>query len=121
MGLQDFLEFQGFRVDCAETCRQAFFSLEQYTYDAVLLDLELPDGDGSSVLAKLQISNPTLPVIVLTASNKDLETATPLCSVNQTMGTRRVVRNPSSCDRHHTVADSEVSQEWAKQERTFVP
>ncbi len=72
MGLQDFLEFQGFRVDCAETCRQAFFSLEQHAYDAVLLDLGLPDGDGSSVLAKLQISNPTLPVIVLTASNKDL-------------------------------------------------
>lgn len=72
MSLQDFLEFQGLRVDCAETCRQAFFSLEQHAYDAVLLDLGLPDGDGSSVLAKLQVSNPTLPVIVLTASNKDL-------------------------------------------------
>ena len=72
MPLQDLLEFQGFRVDCAETCRQAFSSLEQHAYDAVLLDLGLPDGDGSSVLAKLQISNPALPVIVLTASNKDL-------------------------------------------------
>ncbi|GKS65406.1 hypothetical protein YTPLAS72_27100 [Nitrospira sp.] len=77
MGLQDFLEFQGFRVDCAETCRQAFSSLEQHAYDAVLLDLGLPDGDGSSVLAQLQISHPALPVIVLTASNKDLEPLRP--------------------------------------------
>lgn len=72
MGLQDFLEFQGFQVDCAETCRQALSSLQQHVYDAVLLDLGLPDGDGSSVLAQLQISNPALPVIILTASTKDL-------------------------------------------------
>ncbi|MGE0643466.1 MAG: response regulator [Nitrospira sp.] len=72
MGLQDLLEFQGFLVDCVATCTQAFSSLDQHTYDAVLLDLGLPDGDGRSVLARLRISNPALPVIVLTASNNDL-------------------------------------------------
>ena len=72
MALQDLLEFEGFQVDCAQTCRQAFLSIEQHTYHAVLLDLGLPDGDGSSILEKLQVSSPSLPVIVLTASNRNL-------------------------------------------------
>ncbi len=72
MALQDFLEFKGFQVDCAQTCRQAFSSIEQHAYHAILLDLGLPDGDGCSILEKLQVSNPSLPVIVLTASNRNL-------------------------------------------------
>jgi CheY-like chemotaxis protein len=72
MALQDLLEFQGFHVDCAQTCRQAFSSIEQNVYHAVLLDLGLPDGDGCSILEKLRASHPSPPVIVLTASNRDL-------------------------------------------------
>jgi DNA-binding response OmpR family regulator len=72
MALQDLLEFEGFHVDCAQTCRQAFSSIEHNTYHAILLDLGLPDGDGCSILEKLQVSNPSLPVIVLTASNRNL-------------------------------------------------
>jgi CheY-like chemotaxis protein len=72
MALQDLLEFEGFHVDCAQTCRQASSSIEQNIYNAVLLDLGLPDGDGCSILEKLQVSHPSLPVIVLTASNRDL-------------------------------------------------
>ena len=72
MALQDMLEFEGFQVDCAQTCRQAFSSIEQYAYHAVLLDLGLPDGDGCSILEKLHVSHPSLPVIVLTASNRNL-------------------------------------------------
>ena len=72
MALQDLLEFEGFHVDCAQTCRQAFSSIEQNAYHAVLLDLGLPDGDGLSILEQLQVSHPSVPVIVLTASNRDL-------------------------------------------------
>src|SRR6185437_3279 len=72
MALQDLLEFEGFHVDCVQTCRQAFSSIEQNVYNAILLDLELPDGDGCSILEKLQVSHSSLPVIVLTASNRDL-------------------------------------------------
>jgi CheY-like chemotaxis protein len=70
--LQDLLEFEGYLVDCAQTCSHAFSLIEQNVYDAVLLDLGLPDGDGCSILEKLQVSHPSLPVIVLTASNRDL-------------------------------------------------
>ncbi len=72
MALQDLLEFEGFHVDCVQTCRQAFSFMEQNVYHAVLLDLGLPDGDGCSILEKLHVSHPSLPVIVLTASNRDL-------------------------------------------------
>ncbi|MFY4727792.1 response regulator [Nitrospira sp. BLG_2] len=72
MALHDLLEFEGFHVDCVQTCRQAFSCIEQNIYNAVLLDLELPDGDGCSILEKLQVSHPSLPVIILTASNRDL-------------------------------------------------
>lgn len=66
--LQDLLEFEGFHVDCAQSCRQALASIAQNYYNAVLLDLGLPDGDGQSVLQKVQESDPSLPVIVLTAA-----------------------------------------------------
>lgn len=66
--LQDLLEFEGFHVDCAQTCRDAFSSIERNLYNAVLLDLGLPDGDGQSILERLQASDPSLPVIVLTAT-----------------------------------------------------
>lgn len=72
MALRDLLEFEGLRVDCAETCGQAFSSIEQHVYDIVLLDLGLPDGDGASILSKLQETHPSIPVIVLTATNRDL-------------------------------------------------
>ncbi len=72
LALQDLLEFEGLRVDCAPTCRQAFAAIAQNIYDVVLLDLGLPDGDGLSVLEKIKVSRPSLPVIILTASNRDL-------------------------------------------------
>jgi len=72
LALQDLLEFEGLHVDCVPTCRQAFAAIAQNTYDVVLLDLGLPDGDGSSILEHLQVSHPSLPVIILTASNRDL-------------------------------------------------
>jgi PAS domain S-box-containing protein len=65
--LQDLLEFEGFRVNCAQTCREAFHSIEQNRYNAVLLDLGLPDGDGQTILERIRQDDPSLPVIVLTA------------------------------------------------------
>ncbi len=72
LALQDLLEFEGLHVECAQTCRQAFAAIAQKTYDVVLLDLGLPDGDGSSILEHLQGSHPPLPVSALTASNREL-------------------------------------------------
>ncbi len=65
--LQDLLEYEGYRVDRAGTCRDALASIERSHYQAILLDLGLPDGNGLSVLKNIQERDPALPVIILTA------------------------------------------------------
>ncbi len=67
LGLQDFLDHDGYRVNVAGTCADALVQARTHQYNAILLDLGLPDGDGSSVLRTLQELQPQLPVIILTA------------------------------------------------------
>ena len=67
LGLQDFLDHQGYQVNVAYTCAEALAAAKAHHYDAVILDLSLPDGDGFGVLRTLQDLDPRLPVIILTA------------------------------------------------------
>lgn len=67
LGLQDLLQHEGYQVDSAGTCAEAIARTQQRRYNAVLLDLNLPDGDGITVLKVLQEVDQTLPVIILTA------------------------------------------------------
>lgn len=83
LALRDLLEFEGLHVDCAETCRQALSSIEQRAYDIILLDLGLPDGDGTVILKKLKQTHPSLPVIVLTATNRDLSSLQPFAHLTK--------------------------------------
>ncbi|PCC98124.1 response regulator transcription factor [Halopseudomonas pelagia] len=58
----------GFVVDVAEDGRQALAMLELSRYDAMILDLGLPDMDGLDLLAaRRSTRNPDLPCIILTA------------------------------------------------------
>lgn len=65
--LLDLLEHEGYQVTCASTCGDALTEATTSPYNAVLLDVGLPDGDGFSVLDILRERNPSLPVIILTA------------------------------------------------------
>jgi DNA-binding response OmpR family regulator len=65
--LHDLLESEGYAVTEASTCREALLHAETTSFDAVLLDIGLPDGDGLSVLNHLQETLPSLSVIMLTA------------------------------------------------------
>jgi DNA-binding response OmpR family regulator len=65
--LHDLLEHEGYQVTCASTCGDALAEATASPYDAVLLDIGLPDGDGLSVLDLLREQHPSLPVIILTA------------------------------------------------------
>ena len=67
LALQDFLDHHGYEVSVAGTCSEALTQASRHRYNAVLLDLGLPDGDGASVLRRLQEIQPQLPVIILTA------------------------------------------------------
>jgi len=44
---------------------EAFAKLARERFDAVLLDLSLPDGYGLSTLRQMQAASPTIPIIVL--------------------------------------------------------
>ncbi|MBM3600814.1 MAG: response regulator transcription factor [Alphaproteobacteria bacterium] len=62
-GLRD----AGFAVDTVGLIGDAEAALATTRYDAILLDLGLPDGDGMGLLRKLRERDTQLPILVLTA------------------------------------------------------
>jgi two-component system response regulator PilR (NtrC family) len=61
------LEREGFQVDLAEGVTAAKEKLRTETFDLVLSDIRLGDGQGLEVLATAKAKDPDLPVIVMTA------------------------------------------------------
>src|SRR3954453_8773901 len=57
----------GFAVDAVGTAADAREALALTAYDAAILDLGLPDGDGLALLAELRHRGSAVPVLVLTA------------------------------------------------------
>lgn len=57
----------GFAVDVVRLCTDAHEALATNPYDAAILDLGLPDGDGLKLLKDLRAGRNTVPVLVLTA------------------------------------------------------
>ncbi|MEO8598777.1 MAG: response regulator, partial [bacterium] len=58
---------QGYAVDLAPDGREGKFLGETEPYDAVILDLGLPQLDGLSVLRQWRKDGHTMPVLILTA------------------------------------------------------
>ena len=61
------LEKEGFAVDAFTTISDGQAALSTVRYDAAILDLGLPDGDGISLLKRLRERGSTIPVLILTA------------------------------------------------------
>src|SRR5258708_39102623 len=57
----------GFAVDLAATLADAQACLKTTSYDVILLDLQLPDGDGIDLLRAVRGAGETTPVIAVTA------------------------------------------------------
>ncbi len=64
------LQDAGHRVDSARTLREADHIWSVQAFDAVLLDLNLPDGSGLTALRAARARNDSTAVIVLTARNR---------------------------------------------------
>jgi DNA-binding response OmpR family regulator len=65
--LKSGLQRAGFVVDVVRLCADAREALALTAYDAAILDLGLPDGDGMDLLAELRSARNGVPILVLTA------------------------------------------------------
>lgn len=63
------LEREGYSVDVLHDGRDAGAQAQAIGYDAVVLDLMLPGSSGYQVLRDIRARKPTLPVLILTASD----------------------------------------------------
>ena len=75
-GLALALGQQGWAVDCVASLEQGWSALRAEPFDAVLLDLGLPDGDGATLLHRLRQApamgcpDPATPVLIMTARDE---------------------------------------------------
>ena len=67
MGLQDLLHHDGYAVTVTGTVASAIELVRTHSFNAIILDLGLPDGDGLEVLKECHRLNPSLPVVIVTA------------------------------------------------------
>ncbi|MEW6445611.1 MAG: response regulator [Pseudomonadota bacterium] len=67
--LQRSLDQAGFRSVWVRRLREARLHLESARFDCILLDLNLPDGEGFSLLALLRERRFATPVLVMSARN----------------------------------------------------
>jgi len=67
MTLEALLSRRGYDVDTAGTASQGLKLLKSNSPSLILLDLQLPDGNGMEMLDRIKAELPEIPVIILTA------------------------------------------------------
>jgi two-component system copper resistance phosphate regulon response regulator CusR len=65
--LQRSLKSEGYTVDGVTTAAAGFEFAKTYHYDLFILDLQLPDGTGTSLLMRLRELGHAIPALILTA------------------------------------------------------
>ncbi len=72
--LKIFIEDQDCKVLTATTAEQGLSIIRKNEHDMVLLDINLPDGDGLTVLKKIKEISSEIPVIMITGGS-DIQVA----------------------------------------------
>lgn len=60
------LQKQGYNVDTVETGQEAIEKLDTQEYNLALIDVKLPDTNGTDLLAKIHTTKPEMIKIVIT-------------------------------------------------------
>src|ERR1700722_15243500 len=63
--LREILEYEGYKVEEAEDGAKAFEMLKDGGYDCALVDIKMPKMDGMEVLEKLQNTDASTPIIMI--------------------------------------------------------
>jgi two-component system response regulator HydG len=64
----------GYRVENADTCKNALMKVKETRFDLILLDIFLPDGKGHELIPSIRELWPTLGVVTMTGYNsRELE------------------------------------------------
>ena len=72
--LQDFLQHQGLATRSADSAKKFRKTLTTVPIALVLLDINLPDGDGTDLISEIKKASPSTAIIMLSAAT-DLHTA----------------------------------------------
>lgn len=72
-GLKVGLSLKGFTADAVTNCSDADNAMRTASYDAIVLDLMLPDGSGMDVLKRMRSRGSDAPVLLLTARDSVAE------------------------------------------------
>jgi two-component system phosphate regulon response regulator OmpR len=70
--LSDYLTAAGFGVECRPTAREGLAAIDRGGFDAVILDVMLPDLDGLEVCRQIRARHAT-PILMLTAKGDELD------------------------------------------------
>jgi len=70
-GLAEFLELDGHRIHLAATGGQAIEAAGAYAYDAVFMDIELPDLNGVDCLIEIRDLIPGAACFLMTGHTRD--------------------------------------------------
>lgn len=68
--LEKRLRASRFEVDIATTLKEGSYKAETSTYDAIILDLNLPDGSGYDLLKIIREEGVKSPIIIITVHSK---------------------------------------------------
>ena len=60
------LKSKGYEVDIASTAREGIKKIKKITYNVVLLDIKLPDKDGTEILKEIRKIKPGMVKIMIT-------------------------------------------------------
>jgi DNA-binding NtrC family response regulator len=67
LALETGLTLEGFNVSCTRNGREAITAAQSQSFDAIVCDIFMPDGDGLSLVRELRGNNLQVPIILITA------------------------------------------------------
>jgi DNA-binding response OmpR family regulator len=70
--LQQYLGNAGYQVECQHTAREGIYTLKHSEFDALVLDLMLPDGDGLEICRDIRNFS-QIPILMLTARGDTMD------------------------------------------------